>query len=310
MKTVAFGVFAMTMALSPAHAVLELQLTTRLQEQLPYLRPDMRLEVVNPSSDSILFPMNAFHVRLFLDTEDGWRECRPLVVSKPAPLSEVDWKPLNTEESFDLSIPGSRCAEGRGTWFEWANQPGTHRVKAKITTFAHKVGVPPGAFDGVLESNVLEFRIKEPVGVDAEAIAWAGGSPMKVELLGEFPTSEYAAFFVYGQSRRIDKIDPVETRSLIERGLFPGRNSVPNGDGWKSLNNEGYARWLIEWGELVLREHPDFPFRDDIKTSVALAQMSLGEQTPSLEALTDIAEKGSAEVAAWARAFLDAKPRE
>jgi len=310
MKTVTLGVLAMAMALSSAHAALELQLTTRLPEQLPYLRPDMRLKLVNRSSDSVLLPMNAFRVRLFLDTEEGWRECRPLVVSKPAPLSEVDWKALSPGESFDLSIPGSRCAEGKGTWFEWANQPGTHRVKTKITTYAHRVGVPEGAFDGVLESNVLEFRIKEPVGIDAEAIAWAEGSPMHVELLGKFPTSEYAAFFVYGKSRRIDGADPVKTRSLIERGLYPGPNSVPDGHGWKSLNSEGYARWQVEWGQRVLRDHPDFPFRDEIRAAVGLAQMSLGEQTASLEALTDIAEKGNAEAAAWTRAFLDAVPRE
>jgi hypothetical protein len=160
----------------------------------------------------------------------------------------------------------------------------------------------------VLESNVLELRIKEPVGIDAEALAWAKGSPMRIELLGKFPTSEYAAFFIYGHSARIDKADPAKVRSVMDRGLYPGSNSVPGRDGWQSLTSEGVARWQIEWGELILREHVRFPFRDEIRVSVALARMSLGEKAAGLEALNAVAEKGRAEAAAWARAFLDAEP--
>lgn len=310
MRNVACGVLMMTLAVLPTQASLDLRFTTRLPEQLPYLRPDMRLEVVNGSTEAVLFPKNAFEVRLLLDTDEGWLECRPSLKSLRPPLSRIEWQEIRAGQVFALSIPESRCAKGRGTWFEWANQPGSHRVKARISTDAHRVGVPTGAFDGVLESNVLEFRIKEPMGIDAEAIAWREGSPMHVGLLSRFPTSEYAAFFVYGKSRHIDGADPVKTRSLIGRGLYPGPNSVPDGDRWKSLNSASYARWQVEWGQRVLREHPNFPFRDEVRAAVALSQMSLGEQTAALGALTEIAEKGSTETAAWARAFLDAEPRE
>ena len=310
MRALVFGIVLMTCAVLPAGAALELQLTTRLSEQLPYLRPDMRLEAVNVSPDPILFPNNAFRVRFFLEMEDGWGECRPLRNTLPAPLSEIDWKELGPGESIPFAIPASRCAEGEGTWFEWANQPGTHRVKVKITTFAHKIGVPEGAFDGVLESNVVEFRIKEPVGIDAEAIEWAKGSPMHVELLDEYPTSEYAAFFIHGYSARLDKADPAKVGSLIARGAYPGSASVPDRDGWRSLSSEDVARWQIEWGQRILREHPEFPFRDEIRTSVALAQMSLGNRTEARKTLNEIAKRGSTRAAVWVKAFLEVEGRE
>lgn len=310
MKIVALGALMVMLALTPpVQAALELRLTTRLPEQLPYLRPDMRLEVVNRSPDAVRFPKNAFRVGLFLETEAGWRECRPLVASTPRLLSSIDWHEISPGETFPVSIPGSRCSKGEGTWFEWANLPGTHRVKVVLTTYAHEAGMPAGAFDGVLESSVLEFRIKEPVGVDAEAIAWAKGSPMNVGLLGAFPTSEYAAFFVYGKSRHIDEVEPARIRTLIERGQYPGPNSVPGQDGWRSLNSEGYARWQVEWGQRVLREHPNLSFRDEMRVSIALAQMSLGERKEALSTLKELAEKGEAAVAKWSSTFLDAEPK-
>ncbi len=310
MRIVILGLILIMLAVvSPTEAALELRLTTRLSEQLPFLYPDMRLEVVNASQDVVLFPGNAFRVLLSLEDEEGWRECRPLVVPRRRPLSSIEWQEISPGGVFGVGIPGSRCAEGKGTWFEWANQPGAHRVKAVLTTGAQEVGVPENAFDGVLESNVLEFRVKEPVGIDAEVVAWAKGSPMKVELLGEFPASEYAAFFVYGKSRRIDKVEPGETRSLIERGLYPGPNSVPHETGWKSVSSEAYARWQIEWGQRVLREHPEFPFRDEIEVAVALARMSVGERKEALTTLKGIVDKGKVDTAAWVKVFLESEPQ-
>lgn len=309
MRIIGFGLMVMLGAFAPAGASFELRLTTRLPEQLPYLFPDMRLEVVNSSASAMQFPMNAYHVLLYLETDEGWRECRPLVQSRPRPLASIEWKEVAAGESFQTGIPGSRCAEGKGTWFEWANEPGTHRVMAKLTTYAHRIGVPPGAFDGVLESNVLEFRVKEPAGVEAEAIAWAKGSPMKVELLDVFPTSEYAAFFIYGVSARLDQADPVKIRSLLERGRYPGSNSVPDRNGWRSMNSEGIARWQMEWGQLILQHHPDFAFRDEIEVSIALAQMSLGEREKAVQALTTVADTGNPAAAEWSRVFLDTEPR-
>jgi len=166
--------------------------------------------------------------------------------------------------------------------------------------------VRPGAFRGSLESPPVDIRIKQPTGADAEAVAWAHGNPMSAEILKAFPESEYAALLWYGKSR-LDGADPAEIRVRIERGLFPGPNSVPDPrspNNWSSLDSADVARWEIEWGERVLREHPSFVYRDEVRVVIALSEISLGQKEKGMQMLRDIATKQNAAAGQWSKTFL------
>jgi hypothetical protein len=133
---------------------------------------------------------------------------------------------------------------------------------------------------------------------------------MTVEVLKAFPSSEYAALLWYGNVR-LDGADPRKTRALVDAGRYPRPNSVPDPTvegGWKSLDSEGVARWQAAWGERVLREHPLFPYQDEVKLIVALAQMSLGEKERGLRTVRDLAQKEGPTAAAWSRVFLETMP--
>ena len=73
------------------------------------------------------------------------------------------------------------------------------------------------------------------------------------------------------------------------------------------MDGAGVARWQLEWGRRVLREHPDFPYREGVKMIVALAQLSLGERDEGLRTLREVAEKDGTMVTSWARVFLAAQ---
>ena len=72
-------------------AALELKLSSSMAEQLPYVYPDLRLTLTNHSASPVVFPASGFHVRVLLEHGDGWLECRPVVVSEPAPTG-IDFK--------------------------------------------------------------------------------------------------------------------------------------------------------------------------------------------------------------------------
>ena len=83
----------------------------------------------------------------------------------------------------------------------------------------------------------------------------------------------------------------MKTKSLIERHRYPGFSSVPDPkspDRWRNLDSDGAARWQIAWGERVLREHPLFVYRDEVRVLVALSQMSLGMKEEARKTLDEL----------------------
>jgi len=208
-----------------------------------------------------------------------------------------------------LAVPASRCLCRENfssqPCADWTERPGTYRLRVTLAPYTD-VDAPPGALGETLQSNVVEIRVKEPAGLDAEAIAWAKGSPMKVGVLKAFPSSEYAALFWFGNVR-LSSMDPDKTRVLVDSGRYPGPNSVPDPSsdtGWRDLDSEGVARWQAQWGERVLREHPQFAYHDEVKLIVALANMSLGNKEEGLRAVGEIAQKQGTAAAVWSGAFL------
>jgi len=298
-------------------AALELKLSSSLPEQLPYVYPDLRLTLTNRSASAVFFPASGVHVRVLLEHGDGWVECRPVVVSEPAPTGTVKWEGVAAGGEKAIPVPATRClcydTRSTDTCREWTDVPGLYRLKAILSTDAqdqaNQSTTSAGAFRGSLESPPVEIVVRQPTGADADAISWANGfSPMTVQVLKKFPTSEYAALVWYG-SVRLNTGDPVRTKSLIQRHLYPGPNSVPDPtspDGWSSLDSEGVARWQIAWGERVVRGHPSFAYRDEVRVLVALAQMSLGMTQEARKTLDAVAANENTFAGGWSTSFLAA----
>jgi len=160
-----------------------------------------------------------------------------------------------------------------------------------------------------LESNALEIKIREPDGLDAEVIAWSNGSPLRIDVLREFPNSEYAAYAIYPYIR-LDEADPKQVSSLIDQGKFPIASAVPDRDEGRTLSGADVARWRVEWGERIAREHPGFVFLDEVRVSAALARMSLGDRDKANRTLSDIAENGNRDTSNWVKAFLASRQEE
>jgi hypothetical protein len=312
MKRGALVLLVLLLATAPSTGALELRLTAGMPEQLPYVYPDLRLVLKNPSPLPAFFPKNGFYVHTSIETGDGWSDCRPRVLSMPPTSRKIEWEEVPSGGLRAVPVPASQCLckekSSSQQCKDWTENPGQYRLKVTLTLYPGVASddAPAGALTGKLESNAVEIRVKQPEGLDAEAIAWAKGSPMTVEVLKAFPASEYAALLWYGNVR-LDGADPLNTRALVDRGQYPGPNSVPDPDvegKWRSLDSEGVARWQVEWGQRVLREHPGFPYRDEVKLIVALGQISLGEKDQGLRTVRELAQKEHAAVGPWSQMFL------
>ena len=316
MKISAIAVsLALACAARPS-AALELKFSSPMAEQLPFVYPDLRLAVENHSAIRALFPSNGVHVQVFLERGSGWVECHEAVASAQSLGGKLQWEGIEAGGQRAIPVPATRCicygTRSTEMCHEWTDVPGLYRLKAIVSTDtgdeSNSTSAPAGAFHGSLESSPVEIVVKQPTGADAEAIAWAKGSPMSVDVLKTFPASEYAALVWYG-SVRLDTADPVKMRWLLERRLYPGPNSVPDPtspDGWRSLDSEGVARWQIAWGERVLREHPSFVYRDEARIVVALGKMSLGSKEEGQKTLDAVAVNEGTVAGRWSRAFLAA----
>jgi hypothetical protein len=239
------------------------------------------------------------------------------VASAPAGTGTVKWEEIEAGGERAIPVPATRClCDGKvptDMCREWTDVPGRYRLKAMVSTDASDESspnsTPAGALRSSLESPPVEIVVRQPTGADAKVISWTNGfSPLTLMVLQDFPTSEYAALVWYG-SLRLDTADPVKTRSLIERHLYPGPNSVPDPtspDGWRSLDSDGVARWQIAWGERVLREHPSFPYRDEVGVLVALSQMSLGMKEEARKTLDAVAAHANPAAGRWSKSFLAA----
>jgi hypothetical protein len=311
MRTGTLTLMVLVLATTPSTGALQLELRTGMPEQLPYVYPDLRLALVNSSSRSAFLPRGGFYVQTSLGTADGWRECSPTVLSRPGLNDKVEWDQVPAGDMRAIPVPATRClcreTSSSKSCKDWTDTPGQYRVKLSLIPYPGITGgesAPAGALTGRLESNVLEFRVKEPQGLDDEAIAWTKGSPMTVETLKAFPSSEYAALIWY-RTVRLDDADPRKTRSLVDAGRYPGPNSIPTIEGsWKDLDSAGVARSHVEWGLRVLREHPQFPYRDEVKLIVALGQISLGEKQQGLRTVEALSHEHTT-VGDWSRKFLN-----
>ena len=100
--------------------------------------------------------------------------------------------------------------------------------------------------------------------------------PVPQMLLTNYPTSTYAAYLVYDRLKGFASADfanPMFLRSL-ETGLFLS-NSYPTEGGWVWMKDEMNAAWWSKWAGIILKNHPDIWFADELRLKLAMNQVAL-----------------------------------
>jgi len=134
------------------------------------------------------------------------------------------------------------------------------------------------AWKGALSSEPLRITIEQPQGEDKKAYDYFKGEPMAKldELLKKFPSSTYAAYVVYDRLKGFADADfnnPKFLRSL-ETGIFLS-NSYPTEGGWSWMKDEMNAAWWSKWAGIILKNHPEIWFADELRLKLAMNQVAL-----------------------------------
>ena len=134
------------------------------------------------------------------------------------------------------------------------------------------------AWKGALSSEPVRITIDQPQGEDKKAYDYFKGEPMAKldELLKKFPSSTYAAYVVYDRLKGFADADfnnPKFLRSL-ETGIFLS-NSYPTEGGWSWMKDEMNAAWWSKWAGIILKNHPEIWFADELRLKLAMNQVAL-----------------------------------
>lgn len=297
---------------------LEIRYSSLKRTQLAGEPTDLRLFLVNggaaPAHVARCFLTNDIRMEI----EGEWVECVRWQGTPGVP--DVEWQQV--DPGAQVLIGGRElfwCPKDAGPASnrrDWREVAGNYKLQVEVS---HRIpsdevartGPPPdGAREWTLRSNIIDIAVKEPYGIDAEALQWArqhGHAPISVQVANQFPSSRYAALTVWWSLTTVNT-DPEHTRSLIAKGLYPGSNSVPDPgspNGWRSVNKgEDMARWRIEQGERLLREQQDFPYERDVRLSIAVSYAVLGNKEKATQLLRALAKEARVPESPWAERFL------
>ena len=200
------------------------------------------------------------------------------------------------------------------------HEPGTWLVTAVLSSNA-PYALPPdltGALEGKkpwkgeIRSETVTIEIEEPSGDDVAAYH-AYVEPRQdpkfyyARQLRDHPTSTYAANIVYKECSGLVLSDPQMVLRSIETGSFAGKNPVPDPAsprGWTTLEGEEVVAWREKWFGIVLSNHPDIWFADELRLRLALDQVALGNQGAGTDQLEALARDANETVGGLAREFL------
>ena len=170
-----------------------------------------------------------------------------------------------------------------------------------------------GCWKGEAEGAPVLIRVEAPSGVDAEAYKALKGDPLAhpQDLLAKFPTSTYAAYVVYEASgaKGLMASDPTYVAQSIAEGSFLNPGSVPDDtgqwkDGWQSLTMEGVLKWREKWFGIILKNHPDIWFADELRLKKAVDQIALKNYQAGAADLEQLCATAKPDVAEKARQYL------
>lgn len=299
---------------------LTLRLVAKSGTQLVGDAADLRLLLANEGATSAYVDRGFLDLHIEVEMMDVWVTCGQMHRGTPGVRTEAQWQRIDPGAELLIGLKGGYwCPEDAGPVYsgrDWREVPGDYKLRVDVSHVIlphelERVGpAPDGARDWTLRSNVVEISVKDPVGIDAEALRWARqqkDSPVSIEVANKFPESRYAALLI-GRRMTIGDAQPEYVKGLIEKGGYPPLDSVPDPsfpNGWRSINTaEEMARWLIDQGESLLRNQQGFPYERDVRLAVALSYAAIGNKEKSTELLNAIkSEKGTPE-GQWAARFL------
>lgn len=186
----------------------------------------------------------------------------------------------------------------------------------------------PGIWEGDLTSNVAEVEVLTPKGEDLRALKALGLTSIDKaaltsiapflnehagDFLSRFPTSTYAAYVVWEMSdaKGIAQSEPSMAVRALETGLVlrsdmslwcPGASAkltpgVRNGK--EAIDCRAY------WYAIVLKNHPDIWFADQIRLRSAIDQLALKNNQAAQADLEAIAKSEISDMAPRAKQYLD-----
>ena len=235
-----------------------------------------------------------------------------------------------TIPSGDTSTPKTESLVGPGfviaAWVDLAEECNL-AAPEKAVPGHHIVCYRDDATVGLItRSACASFDIVLPTGVDKQAYEAFNHDPLGNhdrlgELLRRFPTSTYAAYVVW---KRWGKVTAGAWKSAEDRDKFLA---------WLAEDpDQGYLTWNLpcaedgrrdgavtrrlggrlalacrdRWLDLVLDQHPNIWFADEVRLRLALNRYRLGDKYASVVGLEELAEHGRPDISAKAKALLAA----
>jgi hypothetical protein len=186
----------------------------------------------------------------------------------------------------------------------------------------------------VSERASIEFLA--PEGIDKEAFAaatkamyeakFATGScePHAIpewflkapSFLGRFPASTYAAYVIHGRMAGFMEwgVNTEGGRNIFLRSLETGAyfsDSYPDEtgrskDGWQWLKGKEAADWWAKWYDIILKNHPDIWFADELRLKRAVDQLALKNYQTGAADLGTLSKQAKPDVAQKAKQLLEA----
>ena len=228
--------------------------------------------------------------------------------------------------------PGDGCKEYSVDLADYCGiaQPGTYEIAA-LTAVQHElilgpltlvVEEPKGPDKEVMDQVLLPFlgdskcaaiRAMQPrYGVFHKWTHGKGCPSPIIKILQEYPTSTYAAYAVHYLFGGAASADPGRQIERIATGTYYGDFYAPYEDpqeefertDFTSYYGENAARWRERWGNLVLANHPDFRFADEIRLCLAVDQIALKRYGEAAQSLDRLAKDDKSPMAQKAKEYL------
>jgi len=238
--------------------------------------------------------------------------------------------PWKMGKDFDITIPAGKSVEFHSRlWLPISlrTKPGIYTLTPHYVALGTHPGqlgaviggpaphparqVGQGCWKGTVNGAAVQINLKAPTGIDAQAYQAFKGHPLKhpAELLKRFPTSTYAACAVYGIMHGFMQGDENMFLRSVERGTYLS-NSYPDDtgkskDGWRSLQGDAAAAWWSKWINIILTNHPDIWFADQLRLKRAVDQVALKNYQIGAADLETLSKEATPEVAQKAQKMLD-----
>ena len=175
-------------------------------------------------------------------------------------------------------------------------------------------------WSGRFSSNAIVIRAAAPEGVERKVLGVFGPAVSSdgrrhEELLRSFPTSTYSAYVVRNLfSRGWTDVETGRITRLLSRGFAVETGGLapcdtqarPTAQPETRLAGRLYVECRDNWLNLVLQNHPNIWFADELRFRMALDRYLLGDKDGCAAGLEDLAKHGKPYVASKAGELLAA----